>query len=317
MRFRIMSVFALGLLTSSYAYADSFCGFEQGLIGTKAIGMVMPSSLELETYETGKCEIKAFDAPSGDKGPTVLPCTDFQHVPSVYIDGYETKGFDPVGSEYFWFLVFNARDQWVEIALKSGEKKWTLLESQHDAEFDYQYLPGKEIKLFAQNPTQGMMFSEPRLDKPVGYMGQFLRGISDDWIDQAIPHDFFNNEVFQILADNGGFDPNHIEEGKLATHYGKFLHVAYDVKTIIRDDEGREWLKAEEFLTISYMDFWDYVEIDLAALGKPLSEEDLRKINNSELMLDFRSKAGRTVYFPYREPSGTITMVMTSGPDCD
>ena len=24
-----------------------------------------------------------------------------------------------------------------------------------------------------------------------------------------------------------------------------------------------------------------------------------------------------TVYFPYREPSGTITMVMTDGPECD
>lgn len=136
-------------------------------------------------------------------------------------------------------------------------------------------------------------------------------------IDYTIPLGFFNHDVFKTLESYGIFNPNHIEAGKLATHYGDFLYAAYDVKAIIKDKQGREWLKAEEYLDISVFDFWHFVEKALEAEGKTLSQDDHELIDSASYDETFRSEAGRTVYFPYREPSGTITMVMTDGPECD
>jgi len=97
------------------------------------------------------------------------------------------------------------------------------------------------------------------------------------------------------------FNPDHIEQAKLATHYGDILDIRYDVHAIIRDTDGREWLETKEYLGLSTYDFF--------------AEEESSLIYND--VQSIRSKAGRTIYFPYREPSGTITMVMTSPPDCD
>lgn len=311
----IMSTCLMG--SYGLAHADSFCGFDEGLIGTKAIGYVSPFYIGGYDYDAGICEVEIVDSKSNQSNPIVKPCIDFQHVPSSNIDHYaDEDGFDPVGSDYFQFQVFDAQDLWVQIALKSGQKKWTKLKSQPYGAFPYQYVPGKEIKSYAGHPTQGMIFSEPRLDKPAYYLSGFLRNITDFWIAQTIPPDFFQHEVFQLAAQYDVFDPSHIENAKIATHYGEFLHIGYDLKDIIRDDEGREWLKAQEYLTISRYDFEHFVEREAEALGKPLSKEDSRRL----LQIDYhnlRSDAGRIVYFPYREPSGTITMVLSDGPDCD
>ena len=167
-------------------------------------------------------------------------------------------------------------------------------------------------------PTQTGIYDEPRLDKPAQYQGQQLGYLTDSWIDYTIPLGLFSHDIFKGLESYGIFNSNHIEAGKLATHYGSFLYASYDVKAIIKDEQGREWLKAEEFLDVAPFDFWYFVEKNLEAQGKKLSRVDHELIiDGASIDETFRSEVGRTVYFPYREPSGTITMVMTDGPDCD
>ena len=318
MRYKGVMAILAGFVISSNAAADSFCGFDQGLIGTKAIGFVAPASLEAHKYETGLCELNVFDAASDSVSSRIHPCTDFQHVPSAYIDNYESEGFDPVGSDYFLLQAFDAIDLWGQISLKSGEKKWTKLKHQNPYGFPYQYKADKTFEFHEHHhhPTQGSIFLEPRLDKPAGYMGQYFRGITNDWIDQKVSADFFNHDLFKVLEKYGLFDPDHIEQGKIATHYESFLNVGYHVKSIVKDDDGREWLETEEFLKISPHEFWALVETKFAEQGITPTKEDGTALFQSDLF-SLRSAGGRTIYFPYREPSGTITMVMTDGPDCD
>ena len=86
MRFKICAAVLIGVFGNTNAYADSFCGFDNGLIGTKAIGYVAPFSLKTEIYEAGICELKVHKSPTIDSISDILSCTTFQHIPSQYID---------------------------------------------------------------------------------------------------------------------------------------------------------------------------------------------------------------------------------------
>jgi len=302
-------------LASSHVSADSFCGFDEGLIGTKAIGFVSPASLDTHKYETGICELNTFETASENAPSSIHLCTDFKHVPSVYLESVEDIKL--LGSDYFLLQAFDAKDLWVQMSLKSGEKKWVKMKYPNPYRFDYQYIEGKTVKphTFSNHPTQSAIYLQPRLDKPAGHLGGYLRGATDNWIDQDIPLDFFNHDVFKIMEKYELFNPDHIEQAKLATNYGDILDIRYDVHAIIRDTDGREWLETKEYLGLSTYDFFAKIEDGLAKLDMSLTEEESSLIYND--VQSIRSKAGRTIYFPYREPSGTITMVMTSGPDCD
>lgn len=320
MRLSPLFGFLVSLVMSPMAHADSFCGFDEGLIGTKAIGSISARQLDAHRYEyeKGVCEITIFADPAPTSAPLVQPCKDFKHLPSANIDGQQEEDFNPVTSDYFRLQVFDAEDIWVQVALKDGTKKWAKQKSARPTAYPYHHI-SNDAPAFVDRyiPTQTGIYDKPRLDAPAQYMGQYFREMTDAWIDWTIPLDFFSDEFFEILAAYNVFNPDHIEAGKLESHYGEFLHAAYDVKAIIKDYEGREWLKAEEYLDISYFDFWHYAEKKIEAQDKTLSEEDRELLETRFMQDSFRSKAGRTVYFPYREPSGTVTMVMTDGPECD
>jgi len=313
--FTIPVFIAVNLNLCSTAFADSFCSFDEALIGTKAIGYISPTSLDNHEYdyETALCTLTAYEAPSETAEATIEPCTDFINVPSKF----ETNL--PVTSEYYRLMIFDADELWLEISQKTGEKKWIKkTPSFPNNHIPYHYISDDApASVYDSSPTQSGVYSEPRLDKPAQYNGQQFGYLTDSWIDYTIPLDFFSHEIFKILKTYGVFDPNHIEGGKLATHYGGFLYAGYDVKAIIKDKDGREWLKAEEYLTVSPHDFWGLIDNQIEAQGITLSEEERLRIRDAGEGPKIRSKAGQTVYFPYREPSGTITMVMTSGPDCD
>ena len=319
MKFSIIPTTILAIMTiCPMAYADSFCGLDESLIGTKAIGSISPMSLEKHLSETGMCELTVFDAPSESSEQNTIICTDFQPLPSRYGNSYASDDFDPFTSEYYQFQIFDAESLWVQLALKTGEKKWAKQKTISPEKYPYQHIADDAPIFVSRNiPTQTGIYDEPRLDKPAQYQGQQLGYLTDDWIDYTIPLGLFGHDIFKRLESYDVFNPNHIEAGKLATHYGNFLYASYDVKAIIEDEQGREWLKAEEFLDVAPFDFWHFVEKSLEAQGKKLSQEDHELIDSASYDETFRSEAGRTVYFPYREPSGTITMVMTDGPDCD
>jgi len=319
MRYKLWVFAFLSLWLSQHAIADSFCGFDEGLIGTKAIGYIAPASLEGNSYTKEACKLNAFETPSDETKPSVLSCTDFQHIPSIYVNNDESKDFNPIKNEYYQLQVFDAKNIWVQVALKSGDKKWIKQNSKRSSEFGFPYqYKTDEAAVLARGyqPTQGAIFEAPNLNKPDRYIGQYMRGLTDYWVDQNIPLDFFSHDVFKVLKQYNLFDSNHIEQGKLVTHYGEFFDIGYKVKAIIKDVEGREWLKAEEYLVIPYYRLWGYIEPKLKEQGLKFSDEDMAVLHNFDWE-DRRSAAGRTVYFPYREPSGTITMVMTDGPECD
>jgi len=318
MKFSIIPATILAIMTiCPMAYADSFCGFDERLIGTKAIGSVSPRQLESLISETDICMLNLFDTPNETNEQNTTACMDIQYLPSRFFN-YEEEGFDPLASDYFQFQAFDADGIWVQLALKTGQRKWAKQKNINPERYPY-YHTTDDAPVFVNRkiPTQTGIYDEPRLDKPSQYKGQQLGHLTDDWIDYTIPLGLFNHDIFKRLETYGVFNSSHIEVGKLATHYGEFLYAAYDVKAIIKDKEGREWLKAEEFLDVAPFDFWHFVAKELDAQGKKLSRNDRELIDSASYDETFRSDAGRTVYFPYREPSGTITMVMTDGPDCD
>lgn len=325
MRGRIFSAIFMTALTATFigtpANADSFCGFDEGLIGTKATGYVHPLALSTHNIELETCEITVFDTPDESSVATTALCTDFLNVPSIYLDESEAASMAAIESEYFRLQVFGSQDLWVQLAFKDGEnkgeKKWVKKDYASASDALYQIRSDDSpVQIAGSHPSQAAIYDAPRLDKPARYMGQYMRGISDGWIDQTIDMSFFQEEVFQILKSHDLFDPNHIEAAKLATHYGDILLIGYEVTDIIQDEDGRQWLEAQEYLSISYWAFWDYLELALDAQDKELSAQERDQLDEALSGGEFRSKAGRTVYFPYREPSGTITMVMSDGPNC-
>jgi len=317
MRYKGVMAIITGVMVSLNASADSFCGYDKGLIGTTAIGYVAPASLDTHRYETGACELNVFDTATDNSDSEVQLCTDFKHVPSANLDYYGTNEFDPIANEYFRLQAFDSKDLWVQLSLKTGEKKWTKLKYKKRYGFRYHFSAERIIESheFSSYPTQSSAFLSPSLNAPDDIMGQYFRQITDFLIDQNIPLDFFNHEVFKILEKYEAFNPDHIEQGKLATYYGDMFELRYEVKSILKDEDGREWLETKEYLGLSSYKLFKRLEEKLAKLNTSLSEEEAELAYHNTGAI--RSKAGRTVYFPYREPSGTITMVMTSGPDCD
>jgi len=293
----------------STAFADSSCGLDKELIGTKAIGSIGPRSLANHKYEYEPplCELNVFEAPAGTGIAEVMPCNHFMPL--------REEGLQ---SDYYRLKVFDADGIWLQLSLKNGEKKWAQQIFASPTAYPYQHISNDAPAYVNKSiPTQTGIYDEPRLDKPALYRGQQLGYLTDAWIDWTIPLEFFSHDGFKLLKKYGAFDSKHIEQGKLATHYGDFLYAAYDVKAIIKDAQGREWLKAEEYLGVAGYNFLAFIEKNIDVKDKQFSDAENDLINKIVHQGILRSKAGQTVYFPYREPSGTITMVMTSGPDCD
>lgn len=306
-------IFSISLFVSSAiyspAFADSSCGLDESLIGTNAIGAISPMALIGHTYEYEPplCELSVFGSPTDSEVPESMSCNHFVALRE-----------DNLKSDYYKLKVFDADDIWVQISSKSGEKKWVQQKLASPEQYPYLHISDDTPAYVNRHiPTQTGIYDEPRLDKAARYRGQQHGNITDGWIDYTIPLDFFSHDFFKLLKKYDIFNSNHIEQGKLATHYGDFLYAGYDVKAIIKDEQGREWLKAEEYLGISGYDFLSFIEKKMKAQDKQFSQDESELIHTIAYGGALRSKAGQTVYFPYREPSGTITMVMTDGPDCD
>ncbi len=298
-------------------YADSFCGYDAGLIGTKAVGSIAAFSVKDVTIdpETYACTVLAYDEVpalnSETKTPTApqaYPCEDFIHMPSPYVDGYKGSKYQPEGfpiakSEYFAFLVFASKDNMAKISLRTGEEKWIDTANPNARSFPYEYQgEGVKATIGLSSPTQSGIYSEPRFDSPDRVIGAFIKPRWVSRFEDDAYEKFFQHPFFQYLAREGKINIEGQKIGEFVNKLGSGFEIIYDVEEIIKDDEGREWLKASERFsqTTHYYD-WD---------SRPYEGDG---IDLSTLVSD----PIRTVYFPYREPSGTITMVMVDGEACD
>jgi len=312
----------LGLMVSlsgfaGTALADSFCGYDEGLIGTKAIGSYPPAMMKTFQNDDDACQLFVFDTPPQDtSAPEVMDCHDFKRMPSFYVDQSLEQGYPTYKSEYFQFLIYDMAGTALQLELKSGGIKWAQLDSKYPVKFTYHYREDDpEVSMQWATPTQSAMFEAPDLSKRDPYFGDFYRKMSDRWFDRVVPYDYYSDPIFSVLERYGLFDPNDIE-GMNLSRYADLFEITYETKKIVKDDDGREWLEAEEFLSIPEFGLFEKIKKKLEAEEKELSEDDIAKfikITNSI------SKTGplRTVYFPFREPSGTITMVMSYGSYCD
>ena len=298
------------------AYADSFCGYDAGLIGTKGIGSIPPWGLkditiELETYA---CTVLVYDkeskpSPEIETASQSYPCEDFIHMPSPYVDDYKGSKYQPEGfpiasSEYFRFLVFDSQDDKVLISLRTGEEKWVEMKNPGRWSFPYKYQgEGVKATIGFSSPTQSGIYSEPRFDSPDRVRGEFIKPLWVSRFGDDAYEKFFQNPFFQDLARKGKINIEGQKIGEFVNKVGSGFEIIYDVEEIIRDDEGREWLKASERFSQSVF-YYDW---------KHPSPEDDKNFDGEA----FVSDPIRTVYFPYREPSGTITMVMVDGFVCD
>jgi len=293
------------------AFADSFCGYDAGLIGTKAIGYIAPYSLKdaVVTPETFACTISAYDDVEDLSAAQTYPCEDFKHMPSQYVDGYKGTEHNPEGfpiaqSDYFALLVFDAKENMAQISLRSGAKKWVEIKPHHKTDFAYHYQgKGIKAKIPGRAPTQSGLYSAPRLDAPDRLRSGFFRARWQDMFETEAFDSFFQHPFYQWLASEGKINIEGRKIEEFANDLGSGFEIIYEVEEIIKDEEGREWLKASEhFLQTLHIYDWD---------TRPF--EDDENFNPSEHVSD----PLRTVYFPYREPSGTITMVMVQAGWCD
>ena len=317
---KLLSVTVLFALSiSTQANADSFCWYDEGLIGTKAIGhvslykLLSPEALA----KTGGCELAVYDdIPVTEAPPTVMACTEFINIRTMNFFGATGPDYDPRNNEYFRLLAFSTQDNWAQISLKNGDKKWV---SHHEANtFNFPYFydhPHNSAVLRAVYPSQGSVYAEPRLDKPDAYFNAFFRNVYPSWFHGDVLKDFFEHPLFEIMETNGIIDKKDMEQPALGP-YEDFFHITYHVTDILKDAEGREWLEAGERLSVIPHSVPENVKYLAKQKDIELSEEDMLKLHK---IADKEIKSGvvRTVYFPYREPGGTITMVMTDGPNCD
>ena len=312
LRISALTILALSITMSQAAYADSFCGYDAGLIGTKAIGYIAPYAVKDITIlpPSYDCTVSAYDEITNSKlvnaQPNSYSCDEFIHMPSPYVDGFagnenNPKGFPIAASDYFAFLVFNAKDDLAQISLRSGDMKWVKVSK--NKVFPYHYR-GEDTKVFITDsrPTQSGIYSAPDLTSPDRLRGSFDRPIRDWILEGDIQRKFFNHPFFEYLARENKVN---FETGlaEYANDINSDFAILYKVQSIHKDQDGREWLKASEYL---YQALHNY---DWVWESAPQEEGN----NESEIT----SAPIRTVYFPYREPSGTITMVMTQGGYCD
>ena len=297
------------------AHGDSYCGYDKGLIGTKAVGHISPYQIETESSDDAQsCIVNIYHAPGDEAPSSTRPCVDFVHMPSPYLGNAKDGTLNPMG-DYFSFLAYKEDGAFAQIKLNSGETKW--VKNKHAQPFNLPYFYSEDGISSApqgEHPTQSMVFVEPRLDKPDYYFGTYNRGLNKYWIDGEVSPAFFTHDIFDHLEKIGVFNSADIEKGELGK-YTELLEITYQVKSIVKDDDGREWLEAQEFLSLRSSWLEDRVENLLRKQDKELSEEDrlsLREMSQETI----KSGPARTIYIPYREPSGTITMVMSDGPDC-
>lgn len=279
---------------SQRAAADSFCDYDEGLIGTKAIGFVNPFKLLKKEwdFEKGQCAVWTFADPkmSDPSQATLRQCAEFTPLPSKYIDvapdtDLATANQQLVRNDYFSLLVFGILGNALKVELRDGSSTWVRVTDNWDAKEDL-YILGDNPQISGRQPTETKYYTQPRLSteaSPPSYHGQ-------------VQADFFAHPYFKESRTKGYFDPDDIEAYAQGTLAFGFI---YNVLAIIRDDKGTEWFEVEEHLEQGLEDWSD-------ALSLP-----------PDFQYPIQSDVIRKIYIPFRGQEGIIQTVFLPGPYCD
>lgn len=287
-RLRALLLIALFLPTASWA--DSWCSFDQGFLGTAATGYVFPSGLEgnvaiadsaERTPLIKECRIQTYAAPGGT-ATSMADCVDLHYTPSEYIDAQS-----PLGSEYFTLMVFDTKDAFVQLRAKDNAPVWAKTKTGWPVEaigrggvFPADQIFSKPDRAFALAPLKAME--------------------NDNTIQAKIRAMFAGTDY--ATSKNDAIARLRIPPAE----QGFYADFVYEPQQEITSVDGTRWLKAQERLQWDWM--WDDHENKPPQPDKKFGVDQLSDENNQ-----FQTEPLRTVYIPVRSPDGTLLNVASYG----
>ena len=280
------------------ASADSFCGYEAGLIGTKGIGYVSPHSAAASDadydYDTKICRVPVYASPEAAQH-RMVDCLEIDAFPTeyhsdeAYVSGLLENGFPVTFSDYYAFTVFDWAPPFARVKLHSGQSAW--IKSKHGL-YGNVYHPDRAVGLYGQT-TSELFFHRadhsafappPDIEGPVAEA--FLKLLFEDLgVPLEVPQDMWDWFITSARHDY---------------YYG----FTYNVTAIEEDEAGGLWYVASEHLTI-----------DALASGK--RHQELETLLNGPKHGPYSSPVIRTVYIPFRDADGIVQSVFLPGPYCD
>lgn len=322
------TLFLLALYVSCVpANADSWCDFETGLLGSRAIGYEAPGSFEPYDWTANplagaalkNCQLLTFETPENEElSGTLRSCGDFVHVPSAYVTDENNQGLGehPAESEYFMIQIFEARGSWARVKMKEGDFKWLKSKRRHGFSLYFTRTAAARHRGVAWSlkneigvPTRVYTAPDLRAVDETVHAERFQLRYSEEHIQGAEP--FFGQPVFEMLESVGKFDPNNVLEHINAPVWQSGFAVQYLASDVVEDASGMLWFKADEVLTQETL--WNVERSEIDNLG--VSDHDKARFKDT-LYKRYESDPFRTVFFPFRTPDGTILTVL-SDPFCD
>ena len=293
---RLFLALCISVLFTPLARADSWCQYEQNLVGTQAIGYIFPDSGDRNVYDHEKqiCKIAAHTEPDKIASIELYDCGDFVHVPVPFQSNRETlkaTGFEP----YFGIFVFNTNDKWLALRLNSGSDVWIELKYLKAA---FHHNSGVITPETAKG-MQGVSLHEEVYLSP-----DFASGVPRPDT-SAAEHETFLAETMMQLGL-----PAEAYRTILTSRWSQeFITFRYRVNNLIKANDGSEWFEADEHLVV------DATYIDRANFPNLFeNREDLPSTVRSQL---YTSDEGRTIYLPFKDASGVVISIPTLGPGCD
>lgn len=272
------------------AFADSFCGYEAGIVGTKGVGFLSPSRVENADLDYGqkRCRVPVF-LELDSSSSKVMDCTLIEEFPSennrLVWDG------DPIFmSEYFAFLVYEWRDNRARIKTREGVHVWV------NARYVY---PDDKFGPEDVIGARGLRTSENVYSAP-----DTTKITTAEDINGSIPQDYLMR-LFEY-ADV----PFEISEKRWDWFFEKkdpgsfYFDFSYHVTHLVEDASGALWYVADEHLAV-------------AALIRDEQEHELIPVLGEPIDGIYYSPVIRTVFIPYRDNENRVQAVFWGGPYCD
>lgn len=278
------------LFVAPNAFADSFCSYEAGLIGTSGVGFVMPYSVETAeyNYQEKRCEVPVFAAPDTEK-VSVINCAQIQELPSQY-NKLVFEG-DPIfASEYFAFLVFEWRGRFARVQLKTGEDVW--IKTTHISAID-KFGPEDVIGWRGLRSSKHV-YNAPDVEA-IAPAENIEGPIAQSFVARAYE---YAGVPFEIPEKRWDWFFETREPGDF------YFDFAYHVIDVVEDPNGALWYVAEEHLAIAALVRQNHKQELIAILGDPFEGV-------------YYSPVIRTVHLPYRDENGLVQSVFLRGPYCD
>lgn len=307
------------------SWADSWCGYNANLIGTKAVSYRFPTDREIDLANR-TCRIRVQNEPAKDIPVTEIACSELQSIDNPccpsdangFADEYDQH------SEYFAILTFGVRNGMNEVRTNQGLSLWTGQYSEsvtivYDDPEDRRYAKigaggSSSADIFYAAPD----FSAEQLDPPTPHGATqqdfFERFYPDLTITPRIVDALVTYEGKQVFRDQQYADrhqsrqPDPLPEDLQALYDLKywddqdFFGYDYVVLERLERDDGSVWDRAHEKLSVDPV--------------RNVSDEVLRVISPNASGT-YSSDPIREVFIPIRDKDGTILNVYLGGPYCD